>query len=112
MKNSMNEKVIERFGEITLLNIDTGIEGGNIRICNEDDYVDNTIVTIDEIMSLYTLSSTQNYIFFETQNNRYIYKDGYFEIESPFEYWRFTKKDFYALCEYIYRLEKERIANE
>lgn len=111
MKNSMNEKVIERFGEITLLNIDTGIEGGNIRICNEDDYVDNTIVTIDEIMSLYTLSSTQNYIFFETQNNRYIYKDGFFEIESPFAYWRFTKEDFYEFGHYLYNLEEESKAN-
>ena len=102
MENSINEEKLKRFGEITILNIDTFIEGGYIKICNENDYIDSAIVTIDEIMSLYTLSLTQNYIFLETQDNKFTYKNGCFEIESPFALLKFSKEDFNKFGDYIF----------
>ena len=36
---NMNEYEIKRFGEITVLEVNPIIEGGYVRICNEDDYI-------------------------------------------------------------------------
>ncbi|MCM1370814.1 MAG: hypothetical protein NC181_02860 [Clostridium sp.] len=111
MENNIDKNKLKRFGEITILNIDTFIEGSYIKICNEDDYIDSAIVTIDEIISLYTLSLTQNYIFIQTQDNKFTYNNGCFEIESPFAWLKFTRKDFTAFGNYIYGIVEERKEN-
>lgn len=104
MENNINKERIKRFGEITMLNIDTAIDTGIIRICNENEYIDNIVVTIDEIMGLYSLASTQHYVLLETQDNKFIYKDGHFEIQNSYTWFEFTKKDFTAFVNYIYEL--------
>lgn len=107
MKNSINEERIKKFGEITVLNIDTAIDSGKIRMCNENEYIDNIVVTIDEIINLYTLSFTQHYILLETQDNKFTYKDGHFEIQNSYVWFVFTKKDFMSFGNYIYGLIRE-----
>lgn len=99
----MREVEIKRFGEITMLDINTIIEGGYVRICSEDEYIDNTIISIDEIKSIYKLSLILGYVFLETSYNKLEYKDGYFEIEYGFGYLKFTKEDFYDFVNYIDR---------
>lgn len=104
MENSINEERIKRFGKITVLNIDTVTERGYIKICKKDDYTKNTIVIVDEIMSLYALAHTQRYILLETENNKLTYKNGYLKIENPYESLIFTKEDFMEFGDYIYEL--------
>ena len=41
---NMEEYEIKRFGEITVLEVNPIIEGGYVRICNEDDYINNIII--------------------------------------------------------------------
>lgn len=110
MENNINKERIKRFGEITVLNIDTAIDTGIIRICNENEYIDNIVVTTDEIISLYSLASTQHYILLETKDNKFTYKDGYFEIQNSYVWFVFTKKDFMAFVNYIYELINEEAA--
>lgn len=98
----MNDNEIKRFGEITLLDIDTITEGGNIRICNGDDYINNIVVTIDEIKCISTLSDIFGYAFLETTYNKLTYRNGYFEIDSAFyNSMRFKIEDFQDFIKYI-----------
>lgn len=102
--NNMNKERIKRFGEITVLDIDKAIEGGYIRICNEDDYINSIIVSIYEIRSLSILSSIYHYVSIDTEYNSFRYNDKTIEICGPLVGLIFTRKDFMAFGDYIYEL--------
>lgn len=100
----MEEYKIKKFGEITLLEIDTITEGGYVRICNEDDYINNIIITIEEIRDISMLYHLLGYAFLETLNNSLCYKDGYLEIENAFVSMIFNKKDVEDFSDYLYEV--------
>lgn len=100
----MEENKIKKFGEITLLEIDTVVEGGYVRICNEDDYINNIIITIEEIRDISMIYHLLGYAFLETLNNSLCYKDGYLEIENAFGSMIFNKTDVDDLCNYLYEV--------
>lgn len=100
----MEENKLKKFGEITLLEIDTVVEGGYVRICNEDDYINNIIITIEEIRDISMIYHLLGYAFLETLNNSLCYKDGYLEIENAFDSMIFNKTDVDDLCNYLYEV--------
>lgn len=100
----MNEYEIKRFGEITVLEVNPIIEGGYVRICNEDDFINNIIITIEEIRSISMLYHLLGYSFIETLNNSLCYKDGYLEIENAFGSMIFNKTDVDDLSNYLYEV--------
>lgn len=104
MENSINEQSIKKFGTLTVLNIDTITECGYIKICKNDNYTKNTIVIVDEIISLYVLAHTKSYILLETKNNKITYKGRYLKIENPDEILIIAKEDFIEFGDYIYDL--------
>lgn len=99
----MKEYEFKKFGEITLLDIDTNIDLGYIRICNEDDYINNIIITIEEIKSITILYSLFGYALLDTSNCKFCYKDGYLEIEYVFGTMIFNKNDVDEFSNYIER---------
>lgn len=101
---NMNEYEIKRFGEITVLEVNPIIEGGYVRICNEDDYINNIIITIEEIRDISMLYHLLGYAFLETLNNSLCYKDGYLEIENAFGNMIFNKKDVDDFSNYLYEV--------
>lgn len=101
---NMEEYEIKRFGEITVLEVNPIIEGGYVRICNEDDFINNIIITIEEIRSISMLYHLLGYSFIETLNNSLCYKDGYLEIENAFGSMIFNKTDVDDLSNYLYEV--------
>lgn len=110
MENSINEKKINRFGKITLLDIDTDSDCGFIRICNKNNYIDSIIVSIEEIRSLSLLFSVNRYVSISTGYNYFCYIDDHINIHGPLVSLKFTRKDFIAFGNYIYELVKEEYA--
>lgn len=100
----MEEYEIKRFGEITVLEVNPIIEGGYVKICNEDDFINNIIITIEEIRSISMLYHLLGYSFIETLNNSLCYKDGYLEIENAFGSMIFNKTDVDDLSNYLYEV--------
>ena len=100
----MEEYEIKRFGEITVLEVNPIIEGGYVRICNEDDYINNIIITIEEIRDISMFYNFLGYVFLETLNNSLCYKDGYLEIKNAFGSMIFNKTDVDEFISYLYEV--------
>ena len=99
----MEEYEIKRFGEITVLEVNPIIEGGYVRICNEDDYINNIIISIEEIRCITLLYDLLGYVWLDTLNNKFCYRDGYLEIENAFGTMIFNRNDVDNLRYYIYK---------
>lgn len=105
----MQENEMQRFGEITLMEIDTTAEGGYIRICDENNYNNNIVITIEEIRSITLLYELLGYVWIETVATTFIYQDGYLQIAHIFYNMIFKKKDvddFVNYIEKVYTHEK------
>lgn len=100
----MKEYEFKKFGEITVLEVNTIIEGGYVRICNEDDYINNIIISIEEIRCITLLYDLLGYVWLDTLNNKFCYRNGYLEIEYGFGTMIFNKNDVDDFSSYI---EKE-----
>ena len=100
----MEENKIRKFGEITLLEINTVVGGGYVRICTEDDYINNIIITIEEIRDISMLYHLLGYALLDTLNYSLCYKDGYLEIENAFGGMIFNKKDVDDFSNYLYEV--------
>ncbi|MBP3457014.1 MAG: hypothetical protein J6K36_02780 [Bacilli bacterium] len=100
---NMEEYEIKRFGEITVLEVNPIIEGGYVRICNEDDFINNIIISIEEIRCITLLYDLLGYVCLDTFNNKFCYRDGYLEIENAFGTMIFNRNDVDNLRYYIYK---------